>query len=145
MVVEEFLPLLADHGLDVSRLGFLGWSMGGYGSLRLAGKLGADRVAGVAAVSPALWHEYADTSPGAFDDAADFADATVFGRQDTLDGIPVRIDCGEGDPFYAATRDYVAGFDTPPAGGFEPGDHDVGYWRRMAPQQLRFLARAFAG
>ncbi|HLN78886.1 MAG TPA: alpha/beta hydrolase, partial [Nocardioidaceae bacterium] len=63
----------------------------------------------------------------------------------SLDGIPVRIDCGEGDPFYAATHDYVAGFDVPPAGGFQPGDHDVGYWRRMAPHQLRFLARAFSG
>ena len=29
MVLDEFLPLLADHGLDVSRVAFLGWSMGG--------------------------------------------------------------------------------------------------------------------
>lgn len=145
MVIDEFLPLLADHGLDVARVGFLGWSMGGYGALRLAGMLGPGRVAGVAAESPALWHRYEDTAPGAFDDADDFAEATVFGRQGNLDGIPVRIDCGEGDPFYAATRDYVAGFDVPPAGGFQPGDHDVGYWRRMAPHQLRFLARAFSG
>ncbi len=145
MVLDEFIPLLADQGLDVARVGFLGWSMGGYGALRLAGMLGRDRVAGVVAESPALWHEYDDTAPGAFDEPADFADATAFGRQETLDGIPVRIDCGEGDPFYAATRDYVRGFDTPPAGGFQPGDHDIGYWRRMAPAQLRFLAAAFAG
>jgi S-formylglutathione hydrolase FrmB len=144
MVVDEFVPLLADQGLDVARLGFLGWSMGGYGALTLAARLGPRRVAGVAAVSPALWRDYAETAPGAFDDAADFAEATAFGRQEALDGIRVRIDCGEGDPFYQATRDYVAGFDTPPAGGFQRGDHDVGYWRRMAPHQLRFLAGAFS-
>ena len=144
MVLDEFIPLLASHGLDIRRVGFLGWSMGGYGALTLAAKLGPSRVAGVVAESPALWHEYDSTSPRAFDDAADFARSTAFGRQDGLDGIRVRIDCGQGDPFYAATRDYVAGFDVPPAGGFQPGDHDVGYWRRMAPHQLRFLARAFS-
>lgn len=144
MVVDEFLPLLADQGVDVRRIGFLGWSMGGYGALSLAGRLGRDRVAGVAAESPALWHDFDDSAPGAFDSAQDFAEATVFGREAALDGIPLRIDCGEGDPFYAATRDYVDGLPDRPAGGFEPGNHDVAYWRRMAPAQLRFLARAFA-
>jgi dienelactone hydrolase len=145
MVLDEFLPLIASHGLEVGRLGLMGWSMGGYGSLRLAGILGPDRVAGVVAESPALWHDFEDTSPGSFDDAADFAEVTVFGRQDTLAGIPVRIDCGVADPFYDATRDYVGGFDDPPAGGFQPGGHDAGYWRRMAPAQLRFLSRALSG
>ncbi len=144
MVLDEFLPLLATRALDVGRVGFLGWSMGGYGALALAGRLGSSRTVAVVAESPALWHEFADSAAGAFDDAADFSDATVFGRQHTLDGIPVRIDCGEGDPFYAATRDYVHGFGQPPAGGFAPGGHDLGYWRRMAPQQLGFLGRAFA-
>ncbi len=144
MVIDEFLPLLADRGLDVRRVAFLGWSMGGYGALTLAGQLGRHRVAGLAVASPALWHEYEDTAPGAFDNAADFAAATAFGRQETLAAIPLRIDCGEGDPFYAATRDYVDGFSQPPAGGFEPGNHDAGYWRRIAPEQMRFLARALS-
>ena len=144
MVLDEFLPLLAERGLDVGRVGFLGWSMGGYGALALAGRLGPDRTVAVAAMSPALWHDFADSTPGAFDNAADFAEATVFGRQNTLHGISVRVDCAEGDPFYAATRDYLQGFETELAGGFQPGGHDVGYWRRMAPHQLRFLARAFA-
>lgn len=144
LVLDEFLPLLASHGLDVARIGLLGWSMGGYGALALAGRLGRDRVAGVAAMSPALWQDFDDTAPGAFDDAEDFAAATVFGREHQLDGIPVRIDCGAGDPFYAATHDYVESLDDPPSGGFEPGNHDLGYWRRMAPVELRFLARSFS-
>ena len=85
MVVDELLPLLAERGLDVRRLAFLGWSMGGYGALRLGGLLGRDRVTAASAMSPALWHRFADTAPGAFDHAADFAGVTVFGRQRQLD------------------------------------------------------------
>ena len=39
MVVDEFLPMLAERGLLAGpgdRIGLLGWSMGGYGALRLA-------------------------------------------------------------------------------------------------------------
>jgi S-formylglutathione hydrolase FrmB len=144
MVLEEFLPLLRDHGLDVGRVALFGWSMGGYGALRLAGLLGRRRVVAVTALSPALWHTFEDSSPGAFDSAADFDRSMLFGRQQDLGGIPVRIDCGEEDPFYAATQDYVEGFRVPPDGGFEPGSHDVGYWRRMAPAHVRFIAEAFA-
>lgn len=143
MVVDEFLPLLADHGLDVSRIAFVGWSMGGFGSLHLAGQLGRDRVVAASVMSPALWHRFEDATAGAYDDAADFSQVTVFGRQRELDGIPLRIDCGEEDPFYSADQDYVEGFPVRPAGVFEPGSHDVGYWRRMAPAQVRFIADAF--
>ena len=54
MVTDELLPRLADHGLRTDRIGLIGWSMGGYGVLRLAGLLGPSRVAGVVAASPAL-------------------------------------------------------------------------------------------
>ncbi|MCL8026029.1 alpha/beta hydrolase-fold protein [Nocardioides bruguierae] len=144
MVLDEFMPLLNRRGLNTTRVGFLGWSMGGYGSLALATRLGANQVAAVAAASPALWHDFEDTADGAFDDAADFAQATLFGRQSLLSGIDIRIDCGEGDPFYAATRDYVAGFSVKPSGGFQRGDHTLDYWRRLAPSQLGLLGRSFA-
>ncbi|MDT9594644.1 alpha/beta hydrolase-fold protein [Nocardioides zeae] len=141
MVLEELLPLLAARGLDTDRLGFLGWSMGGFGALHLGALVGSGRVRAVAAVSPALWHDHADTPAGAFDGPEDFAAVTVLGRQDDLDGIAVRVDCGLGDPFCAASQDYVDGFADRPDGGFERGDHDRGYWRRIAPRQLAFLGR----
>ena len=144
MVVDEFLPLLARQGLDVDLPGFLGWSMGGYGVLHIAGMLGASRAAVVTAMSPALWYDYEDTAPGAFDDRLDFADATVMGRQPSLDGIAVRVDCGLGDPFAAATRDYREGFERTPAGGLQRGDHDLGYWRRMAGPHVEFLGAALS-
>lgn len=143
MVHDELLPLLARHGLRTDRVGLMGWSMGGFGALSLAGRWGADRVAAVVAESPALFRSYQDATPGAYDDPADYASVTVFGRQDELAGIPLRIDCGTADPFLDATRAYVESFPTRPAGVFSEGGHDVGYWRSMAPAQLRFLARAF--
>ncbi len=143
MIVDEFPPLLTDKGLDISRLALLGWSMGGYGALRLAAQLGRDRVVAATAMSPALWHRFADSTPGAFDDEADFERSSVFGHQRELDGIAVRIDCGEEDLFYSATQEYVDEFPNRPAGGFEPGSHGVGYWRRMAPAHVQFIADAF--
>ena len=43
MVLGELLPMLAGEQLDTSRVGFLGWSMGGYGALLLGARLGAAR------------------------------------------------------------------------------------------------------
>lgn len=142
MVTEEFVPLLDRAGYDTTRIGLIGWSMGGYGALRLAGLLGAGRVATVVAVSPALWLDPADASPHGFDSAADYQRATVFGRQDDLAGIAVRVDCGTGDPFYRATEEYLAGFDPAPTSTFAPGGHDSGYWRRVLPAELRFAGAA---
>lgn len=141
MVTDEFLPLLADRGLRTERIGLYGYSMGGYGVLRLAGLLGPGRVAAVVAVSPALWTSAGATAPDAFDDAEDFARSDVLGRQDQLRGIAVRVDCGRGDGFAPAVRRYVDGFaaDHRPAGGFQPGGHDEPYWRSVAPVELAFL------
>lgn len=141
MVVDEFLLLLARRGFDTARLGLTGYSMGGYGALHLAGVLGSSRVRAVSAISPALWTQAGETARGAFDDPEDFRANTVLGRQRSLDGVAVRVDCGTGDGFEPAVRTYVDGFATAPAGGFEAGGHTTAYWRRLAPQQLTFLGR----
>jgi S-formylglutathione hydrolase FrmB len=108
MVVHEFLPLLAHHGLDVRRIGFLGWSMGGYGTLYLASVLTRTRVTVAVAESPAIWQHSYQTVAGAFDDADDFDRHTIFGRQHLLTGIALRIDCGAADGFAPVTRDLRA-------------------------------------
>jgi S-formylglutathione hydrolase FrmB len=143
LVTEEFLPLLADRGLDVSRIGLLGWSMGGYGALRLGGMLGSGRVTAVVAASPAIWQDAGAASASGFEDAAEYEKFSVVGHQEDLDGIATRIDCGTGDPFYRDVQDYANAF---PAGAdlvstFEPGAHSTAYWRRMLPAQLAFLGR----
>lgn len=150
MVVDELLPMLAgrpDAHVDVDRLGLLGWSMGGYGALRLAGLLGPERVPAVVASSPALWTDAEDASRTGFADAEEYDEFSVLGRQRMLDGIAVRVDCGTGDPFYRAVEDYAAGFgdDAEVVSSFEPGAHDAAYWRRMLPGQLDFLGRRLEG
>jgi S-formylglutathione hydrolase FrmB len=69
MVLNELIPMLSSQGLDTSRVGFLGWSMGGYGALLLGARLGPARTAAICAVSPALWTSSGAAAPGAFDGA----------------------------------------------------------------------------
>ncbi|MDO9454489.1 esterase family protein [Nocardioides sp.] len=149
MVVDELLPLMAERGLRATptdRIGLIGWSMGGYGALRLAGLLGSERVAAVAVAGPALWSDADEASRSGFDDADEYRAFTVFGHQDDLAGIEVSIDCGTGDPFYRSVEDYVDGFpgDADVRSSFEPGAHDRGFWRRVMPAQLELLGRALA-
>ncbi len=139
MVLDELLPMLADQGLDTSRVGFLGWSMGGYGALLLGSRLGPARTAAICAVSPALWTSPGAAAPGAFDDAEDYAANSVWGLP-ALGAIPIRIDCGNGDPFAAATRAFIARLPSPPAGGFSPGGHDGGFWSAQLPAEISWLA-----
>lgn len=139
MVLDELLPMLANEGLDTSRVGFLGWSMGGYGALLLGARLGPARTAAICAVSPALWLSAGAAAPGAFDSAEDFAANSVFGLP-ALTSIQIRIDCGYSDPFYGAAAQFVAQLPNPPAGGFSPGGHDGGYWSSVLPAELAWLA-----
>ncbi len=141
MVIDELVPLLAARGLDTSRLGLIGWSMGGYGCLHLASGAGAEAVRAVCAVSAALWTSPGDSAPGAFDDADDYAAHDVFARRSAIVERPLRVDCGAGDPFVRANRTFVDGLPVPSDGSFEPGGHDLGYWHRVAPAQLAFLGR----
>jgi S-formylglutathione hydrolase FrmB len=149
MVTDELLPRLGAHGLRTDRIGLIGWSMGGYGALRLAALLGPARVAGVVAASPALWTDPESASRSGFDDAADYEGYSVMRDQARLRGIAVRVDCGLSDPFAGAVRVYRARFrqalpHARLAGGFSFGSHDRGYWRRMLRAELAFLGGTLA-
>lgn len=139
MVLDELIPMLSSQGLDTSRVAFLGWSMGGYGALLLGARLGPARTAAITAVSPALWLSSGAAAPGAFDGPDDFAANTVFGLP-ALASIPIRIDCGNSDPFYSATKQFIAQLPTAPAGGFSPGGHDGGYWSSQLPGEIAWMA-----
>ena len=138
MVLDDFLPMLADRGLEVSAPAWLGWSMGGYGVLRLAAVRRAQGLPNgpVLAVSPAIWSAHADAAPWAFDTVRQFDTAMALlaagPRPDT------RIDCGTGDPFYRSVRGFTDGTDIETH--FEPGGHTAGYWRRELPAQLAWLS-----
>ncbi|HET6907750.1 MAG TPA: alpha/beta hydrolase-fold protein [Mycobacteriales bacterium] len=144
MIRTEFVPRLQQRGLRTARLGLSGWSMGGYGALLLAERLGSAGCAAVAADSPALWLSPGDSAPGAFDDRSDFIANDVFAGRARLGNIPVRIAIGTSDPFYVATRRFVGGLTPRPATDFSRGGHDVAFWRHAATGQLRFLGNALA-
>lgn len=139
MMLNELIPMLGSQGLDTSRVGFLGWSMGGYGALLLGARLGPARTAAICAVSPALWTSPGATAPGAFDGPDDYAANNVWGLPE-LASIPIRIDCGNSDPFYSATQQFIAQLPNPPAGGFSPGGHDSGFWSSQLSAEVAWLA-----
>jgi S-formylglutathione hydrolase FrmB len=138
-VVDELLPMLSSMGMDTSRVGFLGWSMGGYGALLLGAKLGPTRTAGICAISPALYMSYWGCAPGAFDSVDDWQRNTVFGLP-VLNSIPVRVDCGIGDRFFFSSSQFVGQLKKKPAGSFSPGGHDMDYWRAQLPGELAWMA-----
>ncbi len=140
MVLDELLPMLATKGLDISRVGFMGWSMGGYGALLLGSRLGPARTAGICVVSPAVYRTYWGAPPGAFDSVDDWRTNSASALMPQLASTPLRVDCGTSDPFYAATRQFVSQLPTPPAGGFYPGGHDVSFWRQQLPSELTWMA-----
>jgi enterochelin esterase-like enzyme len=138
MVLNELIPMLSTMNLDISRVGFIGWSMGGYGAMLLGARLGPARTAGICAVSPALYQSYTASTLGAFDSYDDWTHNTVFGLP-ALSTIPLRIDCGNDDRFSPATHQFIAQLRTPPAGGFFPGGHDEAFWRQQLPSELAWL------
>jgi enterochelin esterase-like enzyme len=139
MVLDELLPMLSSMGMDTTRVGFLGWSMGGYGALHLGARLGASRTAGICAISPALFTSFTGSTPGSFDSYDDWVQNSVLGVP-ALSQIPLRVDCGTFDRFCFATRQFVSQLKTPPAGSFSIGGHDMGYWRAQLPGELAWMA-----
>ncbi|GAA1942637.1 alpha/beta hydrolase [Nocardioides marmoribigeumensis] len=135
MVADELLPLLARRGLDVERPALAGWSMGGYGVLRLAG-LDLVPATSVATLSPAVHRD----EPTSADD--------VLGHPERLVGVPVQVNVGAGDPYRPVDDDLVeglrrAGVDVELHGG--PGAHEARYWRTYVPGLLDFTLRHLAG
>jgi dienelactone hydrolase len=141
MVRDELVPLALERsGLaPTSRVGLLGWSMGGFGALLIASDLGPRRVTGVVAASAALWLRGSQTPARAYDGAADFDRHSIFNRVDRLADVPVRLDCGLSDPFIAANRALATrlpGVET----HFEPGGHEDAWWREHAAAEMAWLA-----
>jgi enterochelin esterase-like enzyme len=150
-VMREVIPQVNKRfHPDPRRLAIGGISMGGFGAYDLALKY-PGRFCAVGGHSPALWLHGADTAPGAFDDAADFARndviATVRSNPDAFGSARVWNDTGNGDPFLISD---VAFADALHAGGANltsqrwPGGHDRSYWDRHWVQYLRFYANALA-
>ena len=138
-IVAELLPRLAATGLITTKIGLHGVSLGGYGALLLAARLGSVKTAAVAVSSPAIWQTYAQAQPGTFDSPEDFARNDLFDLTAQFAGIPLEIDCGSNDPFADGVERFRAQLRPTPAGGIEPGCHDDAFFTRVAERQLIFI------
>ena len=144
MVVEDFLPLVQRETKYAGKVAFLGWSMGGYGSLLLASELGPEKVFAVVAESAALWTEPGSSAPGAFDDREDFEAHDVFdgSRTGVLAKIPVRLDCGRSDPFVAGNKAFAKALPSAKL-TLDEGGHTADYWKSHGRPQLRWIREQF--
>ncbi|GGS59011.1 hypothetical protein GCM10010156_17110 [Planobispora rosea] len=118
------LPYLYGCGLDVRRIGLLGWAAGGAGALRIAAELGEEKVFAVGASAPTVTAGQAPLG-------------------ELLD-IPVWLDCGDRDSWAPQTETMLKGLRALGAtaeGGIAGGCHDTAYHRRVLPDQLNFLSR----
>lgn len=138
MVLEDLLPVLEEAGAPVDRLGFTGFSMGGYGGLLLATQLPRERVLGVAAVSAAIYFSVREATD-AFDDETDFAEHDLFQRIEALRDIPVWLACGASDTF-AETNEALAAELPDAVAVLDQGEHDRTYFESHWPQGMAFLA-----
>lgn len=144
MVVDDFLPLVERETGYAGKVAFLGWSMGGYGSLLLASELGPDKVFAVVAESAALWTEPGLSAEGAFDDREDFEAHDVFARQRTevLATIPVRMDCGRSDPFVPGNKAFDQALPSAEL-TFDKGGHTAEYWTSHGGPQLAWVREQY--
>ena len=143
MLLSDFPAVLAQHGLPSATLAVLGYSMGGYGAMLVAAQA-PKRFAAVVANSPALWLSY-DEARGANATAFDSADdwrrwGDPHSFLDNLRGVPLRIDCGEADPFAPALT--KVRLPDPASLHLSKGCHENAFWRSLAPVQLKLLGEA---
>jgi pimeloyl-ACP methyl ester carboxylesterase len=127
MVVDEMPQWLSERGFDADRRVLWGWSMGGFGVLRLAESY-PDYARAVAAFSPAL-------QPG----------DSVYDDADALADLPLAIWCGTDDAFYDDDRAFVAALSVEPEiVTYAPGAHTRYFWNDHTLEAFAFLAKHLA-
>jgi S-formylglutathione hydrolase FrmB len=146
-VLREVLPTaLRRLHADPRRLAIGGISMGGFGAYDLA-RVRPGLFCAVGGHSAAVWPAAADTAPGAFDDAGDFARNNVIGfaarrGRSLYPGAALWLDGGSADPFHP--YDEMLAHSLGISLHVWPGGHDFGYWDAHWPQYLGFYAAALA-
>jgi S-formylglutathione hydrolase FrmB len=158
MLTDELIPMCQRRGLGGAarggqprRIGVMGISMGGYGSLLLAEKR-PDLISAVAAISPAVWTSYAQAraaNAGAYASAADFAADDVVTHAAALARVPVRVASGFSDPFYPGVQAFARALPKEPGGqpatlAFANGCHTGPFFTAQEPPSLAFLAHHLA-
>jgi hypothetical protein len=144
LVATDFVAELKRQGLNTSRLALTGWSMGGWGTFRLACDELHGKLRAVAALSTPCYASF-DQVPGqSWMTRQQFDTNNFYGRTSLLTNLPIYMACGTSDGFSSGNLAFAAALAaTPgvsaPVTDFGPGDHSARYWESKTPAQFRFL------
>ena len=138
LVTEGLFGVVEELGLSTDRVALYGWGTGGFGVLRLAIELGPDRVVGIGSLAPAIFPQW-DFVPGYYQSEQEWQAHDPHRLIDQLSEFPLRVDCGEGDPFASEVARFRSAFDPAPEGAIDPGCRDYRYWHKKHPLMLEFL------
>ena len=123
MVLDELPAWLAQRGFDAENRALWGWSMGGYGALRIA-EVEPGWASAVAAFSPAV----------------NVGDA-VFDSVDALAPTPLAVWCGDDDPFAPAVDALLDVLPQPPElVSLGAGEHSRVYWNDQTLDAFDWLS-----
>jgi hypothetical protein len=144
MVATDFVATLRSRGLNTSRLGLTGWSMGGWGTLRLACDELHGRLRAVAALSTPCYPNSAAVPDQSWMTSAAFDANNFYNRTALLTDLPIMLACGTSDGFYPGNVTFLEVLkQTPgvlePVVDFGEGNHSPSYWESVAPTQFAFL------
>ncbi len=148
-VLSEVVPQLRKR-LDVKRgrVIIAGISMGGYGAYNLA-RQEPGKFCAVAGHAPAIWEDFDETAPGAFDGPEDFARNDVIEAVRTsskLKGERAWVDAGTEDPFRTGDEALLDSLDAAGARTSRrlqwSGGHETAYWSSHWRSYIEFYARA---
>jgi pimeloyl-ACP methyl ester carboxylesterase len=150
MLLHEIIPMCEDLGLgraaDGNEIVATGISMGGYGALLIAEQQ-PSLISAVSVMSPAIWNTYSESllAGGAcWTSQADFEANDATGGASALAGRPVRIACGQDDPFHGYVEVLQAALPRGSAVVYPPGGHNATFWAAEAPAALGYLSAALA-
>jgi S-formylglutathione hydrolase FrmB len=123
MMTEEMPRWLAARGFDARRIAGWGWSMGGYGVLRL-GEVRPGWLRAVAAFSPDVTHS-----------------ASLARDDGVYRTTPLGVWCGRSDPLYDDVRAFVAQLPRRPRVlSFGDSAHTRAYWDTVTLPAFAFVA-----
>jgi len=147
MVINELIPLCQAKGLGGPDrgLGLMGISMGGYGAIAIAEHY-PKLARAVAAISPAIWTEYAQAqgvNSGAFTNAAEFDAYNAVTHAAALADLPVLVTSGVDDPFHPGVEAFAKVAPRATAVVVSSGCHTDPFFVASEPEALAFLTKHF--
>jgi len=142
MLLDELPRWLKERGYG-DPFAVTGVSMGGFGALLYARRRAerGDPIAAAAAISPGLitqWPEMAKRR--AFKNEGEWASLDPLRHLKSTGSTALGVWIGDRDRFIEGTRRFIREA-SPEVGTVKPGGHDDGFYRKVTPDVVQFLAK----